>query len=385
MAPLILCLLLPAFPFEATAGARWTMRCSDGTYTHGDGFAWSIDASAGSGCTLVVEFEVPDQTGPSLGEPPSHAAPPSSGEEDERVATRRWETFPMEEVPTEGSILPFQSHAVNMSNQQSLISCEDPLAPFASLTLLLPVWGVECSDILVFSSIFFPPFFAGGIPAACHASIEAWVAAATQQMIPLRLSPSSFSSPIPVTEPLSELCPTTCAAAGVHAGSCSSPPPTFPKPEGRPSLLTLPLTTNGSIRVETEMELRAALDAGAAGDVHVHIPAGTVIFLGGRALVIDGANVTLSSDGGGAVLDGEHLSRIITVLPGVAYPSPFFPSTPPPPCPLHSCPHPAPPPRPLPLPLPQPFPLSLAPLPLFLFQLKPISLSVSIAITQGMC
>jgi len=62
-------------------------------------------------------------------------------------------------------------------------------------------------------------------------------------------------------------------------------------------------------------ELRAALST-TATDHSFYLEPGSVMALGGTALTVDGGNFSLSSDGEGAVIDAESLSRCVEVTSG---------------------------------------------------------------------
>ena len=62
-------------------------------------------------------------------------------------------------------------------------------------------------------------------------------------------------------------------------------------------------------------ELRAALST-TATDHSFYLEPGSVMALGGTALTVNGGNFTLSSDGEGAVIDAESLSRCIDITSG---------------------------------------------------------------------
>eukprot|EP00966_Prymnesium_polylepis_P292546 6756186-Prymnesium_polylepis.1 len=94
--------------------------------------------------------------------------------------------------------------------------------------------------------------------------------------------------------------------------SPSLPPPLPPLPPKPPSL---PPYAPGVALVSTGQELHSIIPTTPGSAVSVRLQPGAVCRLGGQQMRIDpGVNVSITSDGGGAVIDGELQSRIFYVL-----------------------------------------------------------------------
>ncbi|KAL1496055.1 hypothetical protein AB1Y20_014684 [Prymnesium parvum] len=188
--------------------------------------------------------------------------------------------------------------------------CADPPAAFEPL--LLPytvIWGTECVDALVLSSEWLEPFrSSGGMASVCNSSVRDWLAATAAFSDLLLWSPSSWSSPVGEEQRIAYICPATCARAGVYVGGCEPP---------APLVYEEAVHLNHTAVARTGEELRAHVRAASRiGGVEVQLLAGTVLRLNGTSIPIDGVNVTIWSDGGGAVLDADHLSSLFEVRNG---------------------------------------------------------------------
>ena len=83
-----------------------------------------------------------------------------------------------------------------------------------------------------------------------------------------------------------------------------------------PALVSL---DDGPLVVHNTSELRRLIDEQLPGTppLVLRLPAGAIFGLGGEALNVSGGkNVSLESDGEGAVLDGLHQSRVVVVHGG---------------------------------------------------------------------
>ncbi|KAL1496411.1 hypothetical protein AB1Y20_016366 [Prymnesium parvum] len=287
-----------------SASSRWRVSCTDGTTHEGRGrFAGRLLARDDSICTLSFDFRAKDglDVAPAavilsslVGEQP--AVPMEGGEE----------------VAVEPSHPFRRTAAVNQTDSSR--GCSDFPLPFVENPSQVTLLGGNCSTTIALSSHLFPAF-ASGIPSVCRASYEVWV----QQTGLLQFSTSPPPLAYGVTDPsapMAELCAATCAAAGVQSSHCAvpSPPPTpppIPPPAGG--------TGNGSqpIVATTIEQLHQALSTGySRGRVDIRVPAGIVLHLEGRMLLIDGINATIRSDAGEAVLDAQGRSRMFEVLSG---------------------------------------------------------------------
>eukprot|EP00966_Prymnesium_polylepis_P102264 2368711-Prymnesium_polylepis.1 len=119
---------------------------------------------------------------------------------------------------------------------------------------------------------------------------------------------------------MTELCPETCAAAGIHVAGCT-PPPSPPAAPELPTAPPVPPLTPGVrsyTTVVTEAQLRSALDAHPLQGslLSLYLPPGIVLMLAGAPVTVKAMNVTLVSDGVGAVLDAQYLSPVLTVARG---------------------------------------------------------------------
>ena len=148
-------------------------------------------------------------------------------------------------------------------------------------------------------------------------------------------------------DPVAAMCPQYCASLGVFAPGCapppfppspptsplpprvpplppptppappSAPPPPLPPPSSPPP--PLPPLVPGAVSVLSVSELRAHLAASEATNapLHVQLPDGAHLPLGGSQLDVR-VNLTLRSTGAGATIDGERLSRLFGVSTGAA-------------------------------------------------------------------
>ena len=189
---------------------------------------------------------------------------------------------------------------------------------------------------------FFAPFFGGTPTSFCAAPVVALVDFGSDAGFPYQPPPG-----VGLTDPIATLCPQTCAGVGVFAPGCAPPPsppsppppplpprapplppPTPPAPPvAPPPPLTppspqpppLPPLLPGAVSALSIDELRAHMAAALASQtpLHVQLPEGTHLPLGGSELVVGAnLNLTLRSSGAGAMIDGEHLSRLFTVGTG---------------------------------------------------------------------
>ncbi|KAL1496475.1 hypothetical protein AB1Y20_016429 [Prymnesium parvum] len=290
------------------ASSRWRVSCTDGTTHEGSGrFAGRLLARDDSICTLSFDFRAKDGLDVA---PAAIVSLFRAGGEPLTVPTKDGEESALEPShPRRRAAL--NSSAVNQTDSSR--GCSDFPLPFVENPSPVTLLGGNCSTTIALSSHLFPAF-ASGIPSVCRASYEVWV----QQTGLLQFSASQPPVPYGVTdpsEPMAELCAATCAAAGVQSSHCAvpSPPPTpppIPPPAGGKG--------NGSqpIVATTIEQLHQALWTGySSGRVDVRVPAGTVLHLDGRELLVDGINATIRSEGE-AVLDAQGRSRLFEVLAG---------------------------------------------------------------------
>jgi len=287
-----------------SASSRWRVSCTDGTTHEGRGrFAGRLAARDDSICTLSFDFRAKD----GLDVAPAAVIPSSLVGEQPAVPMEGGE-----EVAVEPSHPFRRTAAVNQTDSSR--GCSDFPLPFVENPSPVTLLGGNCSTTIALSSHLFPAF-ASGIPSVCRASYEVWVQQTGLFQISASPPPLAYGVTDP-TEPMAELCAATCAAAGVQSSHCAvpSPPPTpppIPPPAGG--------TGNGSqpIVATTIEQLHQALWTGySSGRVDVRVPAGTVLHLDGRELLVDGINATIRSDGGEAVLDAQGRSRMFEVLAG---------------------------------------------------------------------
>lgn len=188
-------------------------------------------------------------------------------------------------------------------------SCTDPPLPFAELSSVSELIGTECDQILPLSSMILVPFIEGGLAAVCQAKVSAWTAEWLAVGRSLGSS-TSWSAPVDDDALVAELCPATCASAGIFSAACGvftpAPPSISPQPPSPPGLAA-----------DTLDGIRTALAANCSnGAIDVFIPGGTVLHLGGSPLVSRCTNVSIWSDEMGATIDAQHLSRVLEVHSG---------------------------------------------------------------------
>ncbi|KAL3904217.1 MAG: hypothetical protein SGPRY_011371, partial [Prymnesium sp.] len=152
----------------------------------------------------------------------------------------------------------------------------------------------------------------GSAELACGLTVEEMDAAADSFGCPL-----PFEPPVPRTTLLSVLCPRSCSSAGVVLAGCTESPPSPPVPPTPPPLPPLTPAPSGFTTVATVWQLRALLAAADGSDtLSIYIPPGSIFFLDGSSLVVNNISLRLSSDGEGATIDGQHLSRVLQLQPG---------------------------------------------------------------------
>ncbi|KAL1527880.1 hypothetical protein AB1Y20_009256 [Prymnesium parvum] len=292
-----------------SASSRWRVSCTDGTTHEGRGrFAGRLAAREDSNCTLSFDFRAKDglDVAPAAIVSSSHVgldqlAAPEEGDEE------------FEAEPSH----PRRRTALNssaMNQTESSRGCSDFPLPFVENLSPVTLLGGNCSTTIALSSHLFPAF-ASGVPSVCRASYDVWV----QQTGLLQTSSSPPPLAYGVTDPsapMAELCAATCSAAGVQSSHCAVPSPPPAPPPAQPSAGG---TGNGSHTIEatTVEQLHQALSTGySRGHVDIRVPAGTMLNLEGRMLLVDGINVTIRSDGGEAVFDSQGRSRLFEVLSG---------------------------------------------------------------------
>ena len=124
-----------------------------------------------------------------------------------------------------------------------------------------------------------------------------------------------------LTAQMAELCPHTCAAAGVYTEGCDTPPtppraPTLPMQPPAPPLAPGRFPA-GTAVITSPDQLHAALAATPPiGVANVHLPPGVTFHLAGAPLVVGTINLTISSEEGGAIIDADQLSPIFDLQPG---------------------------------------------------------------------
>ena len=101
----------------------------------------------------------------------------------------------------------------------------------------------------------------------------------------------------------------TLAAIALCLAAAPSPPAGPPPPPSQPCPAQLP----GCHHVTSAVELRAALASPPQGTLY--LPDSTHLMLGGDPLYVT-SNVNISSDGGGATLDAQSMSRVFNVSEG---------------------------------------------------------------------
>ncbi|KAL1500157.1 hypothetical protein AB1Y20_012827 [Prymnesium parvum] len=290
IACLLLCLAAAAPPVRATPVGYWLLRCSDGTSQSGrQPFSGRVSSRVGARCTL--EFEVTEGLQLELASEPT-AASEEWGEEAAELGADLWPQHSL--VVTE--------HPRRLATQWNQSStCDDTSEAFSSLTASNPEWGADCQLNLLHSSVLFGAFHEGGLAAACNATVREWSDASFE--VALLYGWSLWNPPIEEDARLFELCPATCAIVGVLKEGCHVDPPPLPPPA--------PPSAPGAINAQ---ELRTAL-ATPLGN-RFYLQPGTVLHTEGTPFELRGGNMTIWSDGEGAVLDGDHLSSILSVVLG---------------------------------------------------------------------
>ena len=345
---LLWCAVLPAaaaFPVDITTpGIEWTMTCSDGTALSGAApFSGDLDVGEGASCTTVLKYRVSNGLKLIVGEPmsvsestteiPSSYDIPSFHSVDDHSPPRVSIWAEMEprrplkqrtDVSVVGTRRRIQTNSSAANVTAAPFNCVDAPSPFDTLVpgRSVVVVGSECSDLLPFSGFIFHALVGnGGLEAVCKATVGDWAQEASNVAAGGIYFWATWSPPIALTAQMAELCPTTCAAAGVYTEGCNAPPtppraPTLPSQPPAPPLAPGRFSA-GTVVISSPDQLHAALAATPpAGVVNVYLPRGFTLHLAGAPLVVGTINLTISSEEGGAIIDADHLSPIFDLQPG---------------------------------------------------------------------
>ena len=260
---------------------------------------------ADAGVQVAQCSSLPSPTAAAVSPPPAatHAGPPSP---------------PPYAVP---------AHALPSVVPPTATGCDDVAGAFASLVSCLGYPTLqECSAMLQIDSVVVQNTFGNSVVEACQQTVARWQAHAAG-------FGCSFAPLAANDAPISQLCPVTCANAGVQVAHCapspppalppSSPPlplppwsaPTPPADPPPPSPLMPPLSP--AIVVTTTSELRAAVAAVPRGEnATLSLPQGGTFPLGGAPIRVISIRLQLTSRGAGATIDAETRSRLFKVSGG---------------------------------------------------------------------
>ncbi|KAL1502991.1 hypothetical protein AB1Y20_011061 [Prymnesium parvum] len=181
-------------------------------------------------------------------------------------------------------------------------ACADFPSAFASLA--------QCSVTECAGAIDFLSPYTGGEAAFCQLTLGELREAVS--------CPFPFSPPLAASLAVAQMCKATSAAAGVPSAGCPPPAPPPPPPPDVPAAPAAP-AVGGAAVVTTAAQLRLAIRrTPPSASLSVYLPEGTALRLGGEPLHVEGVELFVSSDGDGALIDAEHLSRVFDVRDGAA-------------------------------------------------------------------
>ncbi|KAL3898684.1 MAG: hypothetical protein SGPRY_012789 [Prymnesium sp.] len=300
------------FPAQISP-ASWLWEVREENFARLAGF---IDAHVGSSCELRLRFDVKERSTINAGafhddslRFSSHSMPSGMEGAEPHIAGEQKESTWLTTSPPSRREMSSEMGYVTKGNT----TCADPHAPFSSLpsdsASLVDLSGIECSAVMLFSSIWFSTFLSGGVRAACEATAEEWKAAATTFENSTLPEQPAWSLPLSPRVSMATLCPATCATVGVFSDSCPVPP--LPTPPSTPPVM---VEADSNMKANTTDQLRAAVSAARLNaSVTVELATGCVFLLEGRPLSIEQGNVTIRGEGEGAHIDAQQLSRIFEV------------------------------------------------------------------------
>ena len=256
------------------------------------------------------------ERGRSSAPPPPISSPTAAGGRAGSAWMRETADGPasVRRLSADVSVQQMNDSTTRMNDTAGPAACADRNDHFADFSSITPLWN-DCSGALGLSVVYFPSVGLGGV---CSATVREWSAACSLSAIAGFLALTCSVAEKGPNATMAELCPATCAAEGVHAEGCGLP---LPSPSLPPGALTPPPSSPalppGGATATTAEALRSELaTARLHGRVDIYVPAGETLYLGGAPLVVGAhLNVTIRSEGHGAVLDASSLSRVFEVRP----------------------------------------------------------------------